>query len=131
MLFSWAFGQDFKSLEHAGTPHQSRLSQAYLYMFKADASIMPVLTFIFPFLKHLPTERNRNMRKYFKWLNEESRRLVQAGIDRAAEAKASGKKNEGPRDLLAIMVDLIDEETGQGFTVEELKDQCLTFLAAG
>lgn len=131
IFISWAFGQDFKSLEFAGTSHQSRLSQAYLYIFKADTSIMPILTFIFPILKHLPTERNRNLRKYFKWLNEESRALVQAGIDRANKAKADGFKSQGPKDLLATMVDLIDGETGQGFTAEELKNQCLTFLAAG
>ena len=39
--------------------------------------------------------------------------------------------NGRPKDLLALMVDLIDEGTGQGFTKEGLKEQCLTFLAAG
>jgi cytochrome P450 len=130
-VIGWAFGQDFKSLEFAGTDKQSKLSQAYLHIFSTDASPMRVLSFIFPFLRHLPTERNRKMRQSLKWLDEESRNLVQAGVDRAALVKASGIKDNKPKDLLATMVDLIDEETGQGFTVDEIKNQCLTFLAAG
>lgn len=130
-VIGWAFGQDFKSLEFAGTPNQSKLSQAYLHIFSNDLSPMRVLTFLFPILRHLPTERNRKVRRDLQWLDEESRKLVQAGIDRAAKAKETGIKDDKPKDLLATMVDLIDEETGQGFTVDELKNQCLTFLAAG
>lgn len=130
-VIGWAFGQDFKSLEFAGTPYQSKLSQAYLHLFSNDVSFMRVLTFVFPFLRHLPTPRNRLVRRDLQWLDEESRALVQVGIDRAAKAKASGIIDNKPKDLLATMVDLIDEETGQGFTADELKNQCLTFLAAG
>jgi cytochrome P450 len=130
-VIGWAFGQDFKSLEFAGTPNQSKLSQAYLHIFSNDLSPMRVLTFLFPILRHLPTERNRKVRRDLQWLDEESRKLVQAGIDRAAKAKETGIVDDKPKDLLATMVDLIDEETGQGFTLEEMKEQCLTFLAAG
>ncbi|KAI9476411.1 MAG: cytochrome P450 [Benjaminiella poitrasii] len=137
-VIGWAFGQDFKSLEFSGTSQQSRLSQAYLHIFSQDTSIMRILAFVFPILRYLPTERNRLIRRDLKWLDEESRALVQAGIDRAAAAKANKKHNQEtnidlkkPKDLLATMVDLIDEETGKGFTLEEMKNQCLTFLAAG
>ncbi|KAI7891179.1 cytochrome P450 [Mucor mucedo] len=130
-VIGWAFGQDFKALEFAGTPHQSKLSQAYLHLFSSDVSLVRLLTFLFPILRYLPTTRNRLNQRDMKWLNEESRALVQAGIERAAKAKESGVIGNQPKDLLAIMVDLIDEETGQGFTAEELKNQCLTFLAAG
>jgi cytochrome P450 len=130
-VIGWAFGQDFKSLEFHGTPNQSKLSQAYLSIFSNDLTFMRILTFLFPILRHLPTERNTRAKRDVKWLNEESKTLVQAGIDRAVRAKATGVKEDGPKDLLATMVDLIDEETGNGFTVDELKEQCLTFLAAG
>lgn len=130
-VIGWAFGQDFKSLEHAGTDKQSKLSQAYLHIFSNDPSIMRILSFIFPVLRYLPTERNRQIRRDLKWLDEESRALVQAGIDRAAMEKATGIKRDGPKDLLDTMIDLRDEETNKGFTIEEIKDQCLTFLAAG
>ncbi|KAI7891182.1 cytochrome P450, partial [Mucor mucedo] len=130
-VIGWAFGQDFKALEFAGTPHQSKLSQAYLHLFSSDVSFMRFLSFIFPALRYLPTARNRLIRRDLKWLDEESKALVQVGIERAKAAKASGVVSDKPKDLLATMVDLIDEETGQGFTADELKNQCLTFLAAG
>lgn len=130
-VIGWAFGQDFKSLEYAGTDKQSKLSQAYLHIFSNDTSIMRVLSFIFPVLRFLPTERNRKIRRDLKWLDEESRALVQAGIDRAAMEKSTGVKRDGPKDLLDTMIALRDEETNLGLTIEEIKDQCLTFLAAG
>ncbi|EPB81119.1 hypothetical protein HMPREF1544_12187 [Mucor circinelloides 1006PhL] len=130
-VIGWAFGQDFKSLEHAGTPLQSKLSRAYLHIFSNEVTIMRVLTFLFPIFKHLPTERNIKMKRDLRWLEEESRDLVQAGIDRALEAKAKGIVDNKPKDLLATMIDLRDEETGKGFTLEEIRNQCLTFLAAG
>ncbi|KAG1451985.1 hypothetical protein G6F46_005705 [Rhizopus delemar] len=121
------FGQDLKSLEHAGTEKQSKLSQAYLHIFSNDLSLMRILTLLFPALRFLPTERNRKTRQDLRWLEEESKALVQAGIERAAVEKEDGK----PKDLLALMVNLIDDETGKGLTAEELRNQCLTFLAAG
>ncbi|KAI8074340.1 cytochrome P450 [Gilbertella persicaria] len=127
-VIGWAFGQDFKSLEFAGTPHQSKLSQAYLHIFSNDISIMRILTLVFPFLRKFPTQRNRQTNLYLKWLEEESRKLVTKGIE---QRKAQDKTENAPKNLLATMVDLIDEETGKGFTVEELRNQCLTFLAAG
>ncbi|KAI8382929.1 cytochrome P450 [Blakeslea trispora] len=130
-VIGWAFGQDFKSVEFSGTPQQSRLSQAYLHIFSHDESILRIIAFLFPVFRYLPTKRNRLMKEHLKALDEESRKLVQAGVDRAAKEKAEGIKSDKPKDLLATMVDLIDEETGKGFTVEELKEQCLTFLAAG
>ncbi|KAI9248114.1 cytochrome P450 [Helicostylum pulchrum] len=130
-VIGWAFGQDFKALENHGTPHQSKLSRAYLDLFSNDSSFMRILTFIVPVFRFLPTQRNRDVRRDLKWLDEESRALVQAGIDRAAKEKATGVSDNKPKDLLAVMVDLIDEETGEGFTAEELRHQCLTFLAAG
>ncbi|KAF1803839.1 cytochrome P450 [Mucor lusitanicus] len=130
-VIGWAFGQDFKSLEHAGTPLQSKLSQAYLHIFSNDVTFWRVLSFLFPIFNHLPTERNFKMKRAVRWLEDESRNLVQAGIDRAQEAKAKGIVDDKPKDLLATMIDLRDEDTGKGFTLEEIRNQCLTFLAAG
>ncbi|CEI94007.1 hypothetical protein RMCBS344292_08230 [Rhizopus microsporus] len=122
------FGQDLKSVEHAGTENQSKLSQAYLHIFSADLSLFRILSFIFPVLRNVPTERNRIIKRDLRWLEEESRALVQAGINRAAREKDSQEKS---KDLLALMVNLIDDETGKGMTAEELRNQCMTFLAAG
>ncbi|KAG2213932.1 hypothetical protein INT47_001201 [Mucor saturninus] len=130
-VIGWAFGQDFKSLEFAGTPNQSKLSQAYLQLFSNDGSLVRLLTFLFPKFIYVPISRNRLVMKDLKVLDKESEALVQVGIERAKKAKGSGAVSDKPKDLLDTMVDLIDEETGQGFTADELKNQCLTFLAAG
>jgi cytochrome P450 len=94
-------------------------------------SIMRVLGLLFPFFRNIPTERNLKIRRDVRWLEEESKALVQAGIERAKAEKEAGITSSKPKDLLALMVGLIDEETGKGFTAEELRNQCLTFLAAG
>ncbi|KAI8991429.1 cytochrome P450 [Mycotypha africana] len=135
-VIGWALGEDFKSLESAGTHHQSKLSQAYLHIFSNDMSMMRILAFIFPFLSKLPTERNRRIKRDLKWLEEESRALVQRGMNRVAKAKAVGinlnhPANNRHKDLLTTMIELVDDDTGKGLTLEEIRNQCLTFLAAG
>ncbi|EIE80422.1 hypothetical protein G6F46_012660 [Rhizopus delemar] len=125
-----AFGQDFKSLSYYGTEKMNRLSKAYLSIFSNEMATMQILSIVFPILRYLPTKRNREEAKMLRWIKEESAALVEAGIQRDQEEKRSGKINQS-KDLLALMVNLIDEDTGKGFTKEELRDQCLTFLAAG
>ncbi|CDH48878.1 predicted protein [Lichtheimia corymbifera JMRC:FSU:9682] len=56
-------------------------------------------------------------------LHEESLAVVQRGIERA---KTTSRQDN----LLALMIKLADE-SGNGMSVEELRNQCLTFLAAG
>ncbi|KAG1445612.1 hypothetical protein G6F56_009853 [Rhizopus delemar] len=119
------FGQDLGSLASADTESQSKLSRAYLEVFSSDMSIIRILSFVFPLLGKLPTERNRMIKRDLRWLDEESAAMVQAGIERAKS------KEKESKDLLALMVDLIDDDTGKGLTPEELRNQCLTFLAAG
>ena len=125
-----AFGQDFKSVENYGTERLHKISKAYLHIFNDAFSWSHILQFAFPFIKYLPTRRLFNRARSLRWLHEEAEALVEAGIERSKKEKASDM-NGRPKDLLALMVDLIDEGTGQGFTKEGLKEQCLTFLAAG
>lgn len=125
-----AFGQNFKSVENYGTERLNRISKAYLSLFNDSFSWSQILQFAFPFINYLPTRRLFNTVRSLRWLHEEAEALVEAGIERAKKEKAYGA-SDGPKDLLALMVDLIDEGTGKGFTKEELREQCLTFLAAG
>ncbi|KAG1446596.1 hypothetical protein G6F56_009518 [Rhizopus delemar] len=125
-----AFGQDFKSLSTYGTDHMSRLGQAYLQLFSGGMTFLRLMTWILPILKYLPTKKNREDKVSLRWLKEESEALVEAGIQRNEKEKELDE-SERHKDLLSLMVNLIDEETGQGFTKEELRHQCLTFLAAG
>ncbi|KAG1534281.1 hypothetical protein G6F47_011767 [Rhizopus delemar] len=125
-----AFGQDFGSLAHYGTGKMNRLSKAYFKLFSQGMSLMSFLTLAFPVLGLLPTKENRENAEMLRWLKEESEALVEAGLQRHAEEKKSGKASQY-QDLLALMVNLIDKDTGKGLTKEELRHQCLTFLAAG
>jgi cytochrome P450 len=125
-----AFGQDFKSVENYGTERLHKISKAYLNIFNDDFSWSQILQIAFPFINYLPTRRLFNTVRSLRWLHEEAEALVEAGIERAKKEKASGT-SDSPKDLLALMVNLIDEGTGQGFTKEGLREQCLTFLAAG
>ncbi|CAO3675031.1 unnamed protein product [Rhizopus microsporus] len=125
-----AFGQDFKSVEDYGTERLHKISKAYLNIFNDDFSWKRVWEVDFPFIRYLPSKRLFTMIKSLRWVHEEAEALIEAGIERAKKEKASDM-NGRPKDLLALMVDLIDEGTGQGFTKEGLKEQCLTFLAAG
>ncbi|KAI8974499.1 cytochrome P450 [Pilobolus umbonatus] len=99
------FGKDLHSLR--ADKDKSKLSHAYLHLF----SQLLICT-------------NIESKRQLKVLEEESRAIVESGIIRA-------KQKNQVNDLLDLMVGLIDEDTGHGFTVEELRNQCLTFLAAG
>ena len=125
-----AFGQEFNAIRYDGTDNVNKLSWAYQTIF--DPSDQGVLTFLvqfFPFLQYLPVPRKFEMERAFKTLHDESKHIVQLGLDRAngATAKRGGFNNH----LLSLMIQNSDDETGQGFTAEELRNQCLTFLAAG
>ncbi|KAG1255069.1 hypothetical protein G6F68_010557 [Rhizopus microsporus] len=125
-----AFGQDFGSVAYYDTGKMNRLNKAYFKLFSRGLSLIQILTIAFPVLGLLPTKKNRENAEMLRWLKEESEALVEAGLQRDAEEKKSGKTSQR-QDLLALMVNLIDEDTGKGFTKEELRHQCLTFLAAG
>lgn len=125
-----AFGQDFGSLAYYDTGKMNRLNKAYFKLFSRGLSLIQILTIAFPVLGLLPTKKNRENAEMLRWLKEESEALVETGLQRDAEEKKSGKTSQR-QDLLALMVNLIDEDTGKGFTKEELRHQCLTFLAAG
>ncbi|KAI8089521.1 cytochrome P450 [Halteromyces radiatus] len=136
VIGSAGMGQNFDSLQTYNTPSENKLSKAYLDIFKADTSLFRVLTFFFPILRHVPTERNKMLNQDLKWLDEESRRLVEVGMDRVDQDKKKHQNisnDQGSRqvkDLLTLMVDEVDE-AGHSMTVKELQNQCLTFLAAG
>ncbi|CAO3684024.1 unnamed protein product [Rhizopus stolonifer] len=125
-----AFGQDFKSLKNYGTEKMNRFAKAYLQLFDGDMPMIKVLSLFIPLLEYFPTKRDREDAVSLKWLHEESAALVDAGIQRNEKEK-DYEKDKKSKDLLSLMVNLIDEETGKGFTKEELRNQCLTFLAAG
>ncbi|WP_327327747.1 cytochrome P450 [Streptomyces sp. NBC_01210] len=72
-------------------------------------------------LERLPTPENRRF--------EEARRRLRAVIDETIQGcRRSGAENG---DLLSILVGARDEESGEGFTDEDIRDQVMTLLIAG
>lgn len=125
-------GHNFESLRTFNTPGENKLSKAYMDIFQSDTSLFRILTFFFPLLRFVPNERNRMLKQDLKWLDEESRRIVEAGKDRVQQQQQSDdKKSRQAKDLLTLMVNEVDGDTGHGMSVRELQNQCLTFLAAG
>ncbi|KAI8340507.1 cytochrome P450 [Chlamydoabsidia padenii] len=125
-------GHNFESLRTFNTPAENKLSKAYMDIFKSDTSVLAILTFFFPVLRYLPTKRNRMVKQDLEWLHDESRLLVESGIDRVRRQQHSGDiKTQQTQDLLTLMVNQVDSETELDVTIKELQNQCLTFLAAG
>ncbi|SAM02584.1 hypothetical protein [Absidia glauca] len=125
-------GHNFESLRNFNTPAENKLSKAYMDIFQSDTSLFRILTFFFPLLRFVPNERNRMLKQDLKWLDEESRRIVELGKDRVQQQQQSDdKKSRQAKDLLTLMVNEVDGDTGHGMSVRELQNQCLTFLAAG
>ncbi|KAI9493584.1 cytochrome P450 [Zychaea mexicana] len=124
------FGQEFNAVRYDGTDKVNKLSWAYQTIFDpSQVSLMQALAQFFPMLRHLPTQRKQQVDKALRLLDEESKIVVQRGIDRVESANNA---KTSYNDLLTLMIRNADEdESGQGFTAEELRNQCLTFLAAG
>ncbi|KAI9271435.1 cytochrome P450 [Sporodiniella umbellata] len=124
------FGQDLKSLTTYGTEQFHRFSRAYLQLFSVPSSLFQLLQIALPVLGYLPTRANRKYALSLRWLREESQALIEAGAKRH-EQERHLPEHQRHKDLLARMFHLIDKDDGKRFSQEELRDQCLTFLAAG
>ncbi|KAI9029082.1 cytochrome P450 [Phycomyces nitens] len=119
------FGEEFEAVKLADTPQSNKLGDAYMSIFSAETGIMRILSFFFPILNKLPTERNLKTKSNLRTLQVESEALVERGKMRT---KDSGSNNS--KDILSLMIKEVDDE-GKGMDIHELQNQCLTFLAAG
>src|SRR5262249_52965469 len=82
---------------------------------------MTAATSMFDFPEKLPTAKNREFRNAIR----EGDKLVAAVID---ERRINGTD---PGDLLAMLMHMRDEETGEGMTDRQLRDEVITIFAAG
>ncbi|KAI8140419.1 cytochrome P450 [Fennellomyces sp. T-0311] len=125
VIGSAGFGEEFRSVNDASLDtNGGRLARAYVDIFEGGVTLQRFLSLFVPLLRDLPTERVRALNRDIKTLNSEAAAIVERGRDRFSETEMS-------RNLLALMLRQIDEDTGRGMTSEDLKAQCLTFLAAG
>ncbi|KAI9301445.1 cytochrome P450 [Cunninghamella echinulata] len=104
-------------------PYSSPLSRAYMDLLAGDDPIASMIAMMFPWVHKLPIKRARQVKKDMILLKEEAGRMVKE----AAQRSDLHEK----KDLLALMMRQVDDETGKMLTPKELQDQCLTFLAAG
>ncbi|WP_374301584.1 cytochrome P450 [Paracoccus sp. (in: a-proteobacteria)] len=72
------------------------------------------------------------------WLPRPGRIFSRAGLnrmkqvaDRAIDARAAAPRTDGVPDLLDLLLDAADPETGRTMTRDELRDNLLTFIVAG
>jgi cytochrome P450 len=112
ILFKAMFGGDV-------TDEDGRLTQA---LYTVEASINPVST-VMPsqILRRLPTPGNRRLRQAVQTLDEFVYGLIR---DRRHNAKEDG-------DLLSMLLLARDENTGEGMSDEQLRDEAVTILQAG
>jgi cytochrome P450 len=111
---------DFNAIEDPNT----ELSRTYRTIFVQtnQARILQLLGLIFPIrlLRLIPAKRNSDIRNASKTIRRISRELIEQKQRKLAEKGASTGK-----DILSVAL-----KSG-GFTVENLVDQTMTFLAAG
>lgn len=72
------------------------------------------------------------------WIPRPGRMFSRPGLnrmkdiaDRAIDARAAAPRTEGVPDLLDLLLDAADPETGRAMTRDELRDNLLTFIVAG
>ncbi|KAF9577455.1 hypothetical protein BGW38_007324 [Lunasporangiospora selenospora] len=133
------FGYDFQSL---ASP-KNELSNAYKTLFDSSSALLQFLRTFIPVLNSIPFESNRTRWKALQSIDRVTTKLID---DKRAEALERQKQHtdsgneldqeevEDGKDLMSILI-RGNEQVGSleegKLTDQELKDQILTFLAAG
>ncbi|KAI9271436.1 cytochrome P450 [Sporodiniella umbellata] len=125
-----AFGQDLNCLKGYAQDQMGRLPKAYMQLSTLQPSFFQVIKFFFPLVGYLPIQTNRKNKLSLKWLSEDRDAMIEDGAKRHEEEQRL-PENQRHKDLLSLMFRLVDEDDGKKLTKSELKDQCLSFLAAG
>ncbi|KAF9429206.1 hypothetical protein BGZ76_001672 [Entomortierella beljakovae] len=131
------FGYNFNSL----TEPDSELTKAYQELFDSGASLPQLLRAFIPYFNLLPTASNIKRQKAINTINNVTSNLIKekrAEARAAAEADSlkSGTKEENlqSRDLMSILIrsnESAEDSDETRMNELELKDQIMTFLAAG
>ena len=73
----------------------------------------------------VPTPANRRLRKAVRLSDERVFRIIRE------RRKKIALNTDGPNDLLGMLLDARDEETGEGLSDQELRNEVTTFIGAG
>ncbi|KAF9573057.1 hypothetical protein EC968_009107 [Mortierella alpina] len=127
------FGYDFRSLVNP----DSELSQAYRELFETNSVMVALLRVFLPFYVYIPFEHNRRRWRAIRAINRVTSHLISekkaVAVADAFESESEDEDKKA-RDLMSILI-RGNEQVGSledgKLTDQELKDQILTFLAAG
>ncbi|KAK4043701.1 cytochrome P450 [Parachaetomium inaequale] len=119
------FGYDIGSLEDATLP----IRHAYRLVFNFDLSsrVLHGLQAFFPKSKHIPAQMNRDMEEARRIIQNEATTIINEKLEEAEQATNA-------KDVLALIAqeNLKYKDKGEpGLSFETMRDQIMTFLAAG
>jgi len=121
------FGYDFQAL----TVPNNELNQAYRELFESSSNFIQIFRMMIPHYIHIPFKHNRVRKHAIRTIDRVTTRLI---ADKRAQAIANEMDDENSKDLMSILI-RGNEQVGSledgKLTDTELKDQILTFLAAG
>lgn len=121
------FGYDFQAL----TVPNNELSRAYRELFESSSNLIQILRVMVPYYSYIPFKHNRIRKHAIRTIDRVTTRLI---ADKRAQAIANEMDDENSKDLMSILI-RGNEQVGSledgKLTETELKDQILTFLAAG
>ena len=117
-----AFGFDFSSFSGDANNLGQDASQRFANIISGRSSLSNFFLFFIPGAKHVPVKPYRELKEDLSF----TEKLVKALI---AEKKKN--KREVAEDLLDLLLDAKDEETGESFTDDQLVNHVKTFLFAG
>ncbi|KAG0243614.1 hypothetical protein BGW41_001825 [Actinomortierella wolfii] len=128
------FGYSFDTLTHP----DNELSKAYSELFTSSNMLIQIARSLIPYYTYIPFYHNRVRWHAIKVINRVSTELIEDKRRRVQEEIKSGviedeSSLEG-KDLMSILIrgnEMVGSLEGGKLTDKELKDQIMTFLAAG
>lgn len=119
-----AFGKPFNSVKYDGTDMENELSTSYRILFDPNPSLTQFLSILVPALRFLPTAQHRRFARAERTVTKKTMEIVTQAME---SKKGTSRKNN----LLGLMIEQKDMYTGGELSAVDLKNQCMTFLAAG
>ncbi|KAF9903682.1 hypothetical protein EC991_003457 [Linnemannia zychae] len=123
------FGYDFQAL----TNPDNEMSRAYRELFYKETTPAQFLRFFIPYYSKFPTQANIDRRKAIQTIDRVTMQIIHEKRAQAKDGKYS-EDEDNSKDLMSILV-RGNEQVGSledgKLTDTELKDQIMTFLAAG
>ncbi|KAF9407653.1 hypothetical protein BGZ94_002614 [Podila epigama] len=122
------FGYHFQAL----TSPDNELSQAYHDLFDVSSRLVQLFRVFIPLYNYLPFEHNLKRKRAIRKVDKVTTKLI--ADKRAQTLDKNSSEDDNSKDLMSILIrgnEQVGSLEGGKLTDTELKDQILTFLAAG